>query len=50
MNGAIYALHYDVLSDFEPIALLSSTPLLIVSKNAVPATDLRGLLAWLKAN
>ena len=50
VNGAIYALDYDVLSDFEPIALLSSTPLLIVSKNAVPATELRGLLVWLKAN
>jgi tripartite-type tricarboxylate transporter receptor subunit TctC len=50
VNGAIYALQYDVLNDFEPIALLSSTPLLIVTKNAVPATDLGGLLAWLKAN
>ena len=50
VNGAIYTLQYDVLSDFDPIALLSSTPLLIVTKNAVPATDLRSLLAWLKAN
>jgi tripartite-type tricarboxylate transporter receptor subunit TctC len=50
VNGAIYALQYDVLSDFEPIALLSSTPLLLVTKNAVPATQLRDLLAWLKAN
>jgi tripartite-type tricarboxylate transporter receptor subunit TctC len=50
VNGAIYPLQYDVLSDFEAIALLSSTPLLIVTKNAVPATTLRELLAWLKTN
>jgi tripartite-type tricarboxylate transporter receptor subunit TctC len=50
VNGAIFALQYDVLSDFEPIALLSSTPLLIVSKSAVPATHLKELLAWLSAN
>jgi tripartite-type tricarboxylate transporter receptor subunit TctC len=50
VNGAIYPLSYNLLSDFEPIALLSSTPLVIITKNAVPATDLRQLLAWLKAN
>jgi tripartite-type tricarboxylate transporter receptor subunit TctC len=50
VNAAIYTLQYDVLSDFEPIALLSSTPLLIVTKNAIPATHLRELLTWLKAN
>jgi tripartite-type tricarboxylate transporter receptor subunit TctC len=50
VNGAIYALPYDLLGDFEPIALLSSTPLLIVSKSAVPASNLRELLAWLRTN
>jgi tripartite-type tricarboxylate transporter receptor subunit TctC len=50
MNGATYALPYDLLNDFEPVALLSITPLLILAKKAVPADDLRGLIAWLKAN
>jgi len=50
LNGAIYQLRYDLLTDFEPVALLASNPQLIVSKNAVPATDLKGLIAWLKAN
>jgi tripartite-type tricarboxylate transporter receptor subunit TctC len=50
VNGAIYTLHYDLLNDFEPIALLSSTPLLAITKNAVPAANLRELLAWLKTN
>jgi tripartite-type tricarboxylate transporter receptor subunit TctC len=50
VNGAIYTLQYDLLSDFEPIALLSSTPLLVLARNAVPAMDLMELVAWLKAN
>jgi tripartite-type tricarboxylate transporter receptor subunit TctC len=50
LNGAIYSLPYDLLKDFEPVALLASNPQLIVTKNAVPANDLKGLIAWLKAN
>ena len=49
-NGAIYALPYDPMKDFEPVALLATSPFLIVGKNAVPANDLSGLIAWLKAN
>lgn len=49
-NGAAYALPYDLLNDFEPIALLVSNPLLIVAKRAMPANDLQELIAWLKAN
>jgi tripartite-type tricarboxylate transporter receptor subunit TctC len=49
-NGAAYALPYDLLNDFEPVALLVSNPLLIVAKKAMPANDLRELIAWLKAN
>jgi tripartite-type tricarboxylate transporter receptor subunit TctC len=49
-NGAIYALKYDVLNDFEPISLLATQPFLIVAKKALPADDLKGLVAWLKAN
>jgi tripartite-type tricarboxylate transporter receptor subunit TctC len=43
-------LPYDVLRDFAPVALLTRTPLLIVAKKAMPASDLRGMVAWLKAN
>jgi tripartite-type tricarboxylate transporter receptor subunit TctC len=49
VNAAIYTLHYDVVKDFEPIALLANTPVLILARNAVPANDLTGLVAWLKA-
>lgn len=50
VNGAIYPLQYDLLSDFEPISLLPSNPQLIVTRSALPARDLVELVAWLKAN
>ena len=50
LNGALYTLPYDVLRDFEPIALLASNPQLIVARGAMPAMDLSELIAWLKAN
>jgi tripartite-type tricarboxylate transporter receptor subunit TctC len=50
VNGAIYDLPYDLLKDLDPIAALPANPQMIVSKKSVPATDLKGLIAWLKAN
>jgi tripartite-type tricarboxylate transporter receptor subunit TctC len=50
VNGAIYALQYDVLNDFEPVALLTNNSQLIVGKKTLPANDLKGLVAWLRAN
>jgi tripartite-type tricarboxylate transporter receptor subunit TctC len=48
-NGAIYKLGYDLVTDLEPVVLLPSNPMIIVSKNAVPAKSLKELMAWLKA-
>lgn len=48
-NGAIYKLNYDLVSDLEPIVRLPSNPMIIVSKNAVPAKTLPDLIAWLKS-
>ena len=48
-NGAIYKLGYDLVGDLEPVVLLPSNPMIVVSKNAVPAKSLKELLAWLKA-
>jgi tripartite-type tricarboxylate transporter receptor subunit TctC len=48
-NGAIYRLGYDLVDDLEPVVLLPSNPMIIVSKNAVPAQSLSELLAWLKS-
>jgi tripartite-type tricarboxylate transporter receptor subunit TctC len=49
-NAAIYALSYDVVKDFEPVALVGTMPELIVAKKTMPANDLKGLIAWLRAN
>ncbi|HEY1805075.1 MAG TPA: tripartite tricarboxylate transporter substrate-binding protein, partial [Terracidiphilus sp.] len=49
-NGVAFRLPYDLLHDFEPVSLLVANPLLIVSRKTMPATDLQGLIAWLKAN
>jgi tripartite-type tricarboxylate transporter receptor subunit TctC len=48
-NGAIYKLSYDLVDDLEPVALLPSNPMIIVSRNDVPAKSLAELLAWLKS-
>jgi tripartite-type tricarboxylate transporter receptor subunit TctC len=48
--GATYALQYDLLNDFEPVALLSSGPYVLTARKTMPANDLKGLIAWLKAN
>jgi tripartite-type tricarboxylate transporter receptor subunit TctC len=41
VNGAIYQLQYDLLNDFEPIALIASNSYVIVAKNAVRQTTSR---------
>jgi tripartite-type tricarboxylate transporter receptor subunit TctC len=50
VNWAIYTLPYDLLTDLEPVALISDGPQLIVAARSVPAKDIKELIAWLKAN
>jgi tripartite-type tricarboxylate transporter receptor subunit TctC len=49
-SGAIYPLQFDLLTDFEPVALIATQPFLIVARKSMPADDLAGLITWLKAN
>jgi tripartite-type tricarboxylate transporter receptor subunit TctC len=49
-NGAIYNLDFDMLNDFEPIALVATQPFLIDARKTMPANNLKELIAWLKAN
>jgi tripartite-type tricarboxylate transporter receptor subunit TctC len=49
-NQAIYPLQYDMLVDLDPVVLLPSNPMVMVSRNSLPAKSLQELLAWLKAN
>jgi tripartite-type tricarboxylate transporter receptor subunit TctC len=48
-NAAIYKLQYNTLTDFQPVALLSNNPGLIVGRKDLPANNLKELVAYLKA-
>src|SRR3984957_21334632 len=50
LTGGLYALPFNLLKDLEPIILIGSEPLMIVGRKGLPANDLRGLIAYLKAN
>jgi tripartite-type tricarboxylate transporter receptor subunit TctC len=48
--GALYALPFDLVKDFDPVVQHAREPLLIVGKKELPPNDLLELIAWLKAN
>jgi tripartite-type tricarboxylate transporter receptor subunit TctC len=50
VTGAIYSLQWDLLKDFDPVAVIADNPAVIVSKSTAPATNLKELIAWIKAN
>jgi tripartite-type tricarboxylate transporter receptor subunit TctC len=50
VNGAIYALPYDTVKDFEPLVLLATSAPLLVGRATLPANSLTDLIAWLRAN
>jgi tripartite-type tricarboxylate transporter receptor subunit TctC len=50
VGSIIYPLTYDLQKDFEPVGLISVNPQLMVARKTLPADDLRGLVAWMKAN
>ena len=44
-------LDYNLGNDFVPVAMISSVPqVIVVNPKTIPATDLKGLIAYLKAN
>jgi tripartite-type tricarboxylate transporter receptor subunit TctC len=50
VNGAYYSLPYNLLTDLEPVAMVATNPQVIISKNAIPAKNLKDLVAWINAN
>src|SRR6266436_1573888 len=50
LTGGLYALQFDLLKNLEPVIQIGSEPLLIVGRKSLPADDLKGLIAYLKAN
>ena len=50
LTGALYDLRFDLLTDFEPIAKLTTNSQIIIGKNAIPARNLKELIAWIREN
>src|SRR5712671_494223 len=49
VGSIIYKLDYDLEKDFEPIALVTNNPQLMVAKNDLPANSLGELVSWMTA-
>ena len=49
-NPAVRKVPYDAVKDFTPIAMVGGTPNILVVHPSVPATDLKSLVAYAKAN
>ena len=47
---AVRKVPYDAVKDFTPIAMVAGTPNVLVIGAGVPATDMKSLVAWAKAN
>jgi tripartite-type tricarboxylate transporter receptor subunit TctC len=47
---AIYPFTYDILTDLEPVALLSISPTMLVVRRDFPVNSVAELITWLKAN
>lgn len=50
LTGGLYALPFDLLKDIDPVIYIGSEPLLLAARKDFPANDLKGLIAYLKAN
>lgn len=51
VTGATYQkLPYDLLKDFQPLSLVTDAPFFLAARKTFPADDLKGLIAWMKAN
>jgi tripartite-type tricarboxylate transporter receptor subunit TctC len=50
LTGGLYALSFDLLKDLDPVIYIGNEPLLIAARKNLPVDDLRGLIAYLKAN
>jgi len=49
-GGVMYNLPFDMHTDLQPISLLTSGPLWIIGRKDLPASNIKELIAWLKAN
>src|SRR4029079_2590287 len=49
-GGAVYDLPINLLTDLEPVGLISTQPFMIVGRKTLPPSNLKDLVEWLKAN
>jgi tripartite-type tricarboxylate transporter receptor subunit TctC len=49
-SSLTYPVNYDVVRDFEPIAMLTTAPMALFGRIGLPGADAKELVAWLKAN
>jgi tripartite-type tricarboxylate transporter receptor subunit TctC len=49
-SSAVYNTSYNLLKDFEPVALLTIAPQWLIGRGNLPANNLSELIAWLKIN
>lgn len=50
VNAFAYATPYDLAKDLQPVALLPSVPHWFIARKSLPASNLKELIAYLKAN
>ncbi len=50
VGAIIYPITFDLQKDFAPIGMLSINPQLMIARKGFPADDLKGLVAWMRAN
>jgi tripartite-type tricarboxylate transporter receptor subunit TctC len=50
VGAIIYPINYDLQKDFTPIGLMTINPQVVIARKDFPAHDLKGLVAWMKAN
>ena len=50
VGSIIYNISFDLRRDFAPIGLISINPMLLVANKALPADDLKSLIAYMKAH
>jgi tripartite-type tricarboxylate transporter receptor subunit TctC len=50
VGGIINKIAFDLEKDFAPVGLISVNPQLLLARKTLEPTDLKGLVAWMKAN
>jgi tripartite-type tricarboxylate transporter receptor subunit TctC len=50
VGAIIFPINFDLQKDFTPIGLMTINPQVVIARKDFPASDLKGLVAWMKAN